>query len=199
MMTNEPDNRFAGMSRAARALMMAQQAVSAQRQDAASPTSSGSNQSAGEDNWRFTIAEHCLWEMLDLRELTFIAYFTIGKEPVTDVGPSLPSAVDLALHLCYGRTVNARQLAQSVLRVSIASPPSANAADVVNGWIPRLRDADIEYVLAWHVHGETEIHLDHSLRSESEAINCVRNCLLAEVRHQMHWPVPLVPQQRETR
>jgi len=170
--------------------MMAQQAALAQRQDTASPTGADSNQSAGEDQWRFTIAEHCLWEMLDLRELTFIAYFRIGEEPVTDVGPSLPSAVDLALHLCYGRTVKAGQLAQSVLRVSIASPKTANAAEVVNGWIPRLRDADIEYVLAWHVHGETEIHLDHSSSSRTEAIGCISKYLLDELWHRLYRPMP---------
>lgn len=170
------------LSRAQRALLRAQQDNA--RRESAQRTGdvAGCVDRASRDvDGQAVLAEKLLDELVNFPGITFIACATIGEQRYTEVGPELGAAVELAYHLRHGHDVEGGFLRRPTSTPAPDGQGGADVAQKMEAWLGKLRNESGDFIVAWHVAGLGEVHLNHSEESEVAAFDRVRDLLLDEV------------------
>jgi len=116
--------------------------------------------------------------------LTFILVLDTGDGWEIHEGPSLELIMTLAVR--YAQGSSPRNLTWPDL---LSADYDAHAANrVVQEVIGRLVSEDARFVLLWHLHGEDEIHVNHSKdQTERAAHDELQSALVAAFEEQFVW------------
>jgi len=135
-----------------------------------------------EENRRERIVDDVLDSLRLLPGITFMAEVFNGSGGNLVSGPYLPGIVELVFHYCRGIEVDGGRLARPADDETLQDNRSyGEEADRVRSYIAQLDAESIDYVVVWHVTGETQVRLDTSYSDDCDLMDGIIRALNDEV------------------
>ncbi len=135
-----------------------------------------------EENRRERIVDDVLDSLRLLPGITFLAEVFNDNGGNLASGPYLPAVVELVYHLGHGIEVTGGRLARPADDETLQDSRSyAEEAERVRSYIAQLNAESIDFVIVWHVTGETQIRLDTSFSDDCDLMDGIIRALRDEV------------------
>jgi len=128
------------------------------------------------------------------KEISYVARLRSSERRFpSEVGPSLPVAVDLAYSFYNGSAFKKAKLTHPPARQGQQKKTDLNLLAEIKKRSSRLQTMSIKYAIIWNIRSDSKIHFNHNCKSDEEALAMLRDALVYELVNDFFYPEHPLP------